>query len=135
MLVLTRRVGESVLIGESVLTVRTRRCGMVLVSLEVPAETPVEIDGAQAKPAGVMPRVHSHLHWLLCGEPLRIGEAVVRIGSAQKRAGARRGGRGQMSIAVDAPPALRILRAECGSNSPRDATDPHPMTTTDREAA
>ena len=114
MLVLTRRIGKALWIGDAALTLRGRRGDLVLVSVLVPPGTPVEIDGAPAEPAGALRPLRWHLHWLLCGECLRVGEARVRIGTAEKPKASRRGGQRQLRIAIDAPPAVRIRRAERG---------------------
>ena len=110
MLVLTRRIGEALWVGDAALTLRDRRGDLVLVSLLVPPDAVIEIDGTPAEPAGALRQLRWHLHWLLCGECLRVGEARVRLGVAETSKGARRGGQRQLRIAVDAPPAVRIRR-------------------------
>lgn len=114
MLVLTRRIGETLWVGDSALTLRDRSGDLVLVSLLVPPGTPVDIDGTPAEPAGAMRQLCWHLQWLLCGECLQIGEAIVRVGGADKRKPASRGGQRQLRIAIDAPLGLRVQRAEQG---------------------
>jgi len=112
MLVLTRRIGETLWVGDAALTLRDRRGELVLVSLLVPAGTPVEIGGMPAEAAGAPRPLCWYLHWILCGECMRVGEAEVRLGAAEKRRPVERGGQRQLRISIDAPPALRVRRAE-----------------------
>lgn len=113
MLTLTRRMDESLLISETAcLRVRDRRGDLVLISVLTACGVQVEIDGTPVEPAGTPHTLRWHLHWLLCGESLRIGDAVIHVGEAVKRQGSSRGGKRQIRIAIEAPRSLAIVRAD-----------------------
>ena len=95
--------------------------------------TPVEIESASVQPAGALTRVDWYLHWLLCGEPLRVGEAVIRVGGGDKRSSQRRGGVQQLRIAIDAPSSVEIQRTQDGDAIHIARADSD--TARDREAA
>ena len=113
MLTLTRRMGESLQIGENAcLTLWARHGGQVLASVMVTAEIPVEIDGVLAEPSGLPHGLCWHMRWLRCGDRVRIGEAVVRVGDGGKRQAGDRGGQRQVRIAIEAPRSLAVVRAD-----------------------
>lgn len=112
MTTVARCLGESLFIGDAAMTLRERRGRRVLVSLLVPAGTRVEIDGVRAEAAAVLSCMDWHMQWLLCGECLRVGKALVRIGTQAARKTHRSALPRQIRVAVEAPRSVSILRTD-----------------------
>ena len=79
MLILTRRVGESIRIGDAVrLTIRDKWPAQVLVVLSAPASMPVTNDAdLPVLPMRVRKRERRYLIAMTTGDHLRIGKDVV----------------------------------------------------------
>lgn len=111
MLVLTRRIGESIRIGDAVhLTIRSKLRTHVTVSLVAPAEMFVTDDAnALIKPAWRRRCSKCYLIAMLAGDSLRIGEEIVVyslggwLGFAHGR---------QVRVGIDAPRAVPVHREE-----------------------
>jgi sRNA-binding carbon storage regulator CsrA len=119
-LVLNRRTGESLRIGDDVrLTVRDRRGSCVLVAVAAPLDVLVADEGDALRPVTTSNGSAFYLLWLLTGESLQLGDAVIVVGEATSAKRKVRGGQRQIRIAVIAPSGLVIRREEIAR------TDPH----------
>jgi carbon storage regulator len=115
MLILTRRVGESIRIGDGVrLTIRSKVRGHVTVALAAPAALTVTDDAdVLVEPSEYGRRHRRYVISLLLGESLRIGEEfVVCINGCSKR-GLTALARGrQVRVGVEAPRSVPVHREE-----------------------
>lgn len=115
MLILTRRVGESIRIGDAVrLTIRDKWPGQVLVVLSAPASMPVTNDAdLPVLPMRVRRRERRYLIAMTTGDHLRIGKDVVVWFGACYGLGAKgiRYDR-QVRIGIDAPRSVAVHREE-----------------------
>jgi sRNA-binding carbon storage regulator CsrA len=101
------------------LTVRDRRGSCVLVAVAAPLDVLVTDEGGALRPAATSSSGAFYLLWLLTGESLRIGEAMIVVGDAPGGKRKVRGGQRQVRIAVIAPPGLVIRREEIARNDPQ----------------
>lgn len=115
MLILTRRIGESIRIGDSVrLTVRAKLRGHIALTLSTPAHLRVTDDADVV----LLPERQDHggrryRASLLLGDSLRIGEHVtVWIGGGRTSAAVTQARRRQVRIGIDAPRGVAIRREE-----------------------
>lgn len=115
MLVLTRRIGESIRIGEHVrLTVRAKLRGHITLTLYAPACMRVTDDADTC----LLPekRGRHRLRYrvsLLLGDSLRIDKAVtVWIGGCPKRGLMALVRGGQVRIGIEAPACVKVHREE-----------------------
>ncbi len=115
MLVLTRRIGESIRIGDSVrLTVRAKLRGHITLTLYAPTrvrladDADIELLPEKRGRHGIRYRAS-----LLLGDSLRIGEVVtVWIGGCPKRERMTHMRGGQVRIGIEAPECVKIYREE-----------------------
>jgi carbon storage regulator len=114
-LVLTRRVGESIRIGDSLrLTVRAKLRGHITLTLYAPTRARLTDDADNQ----LLPQKcgrHRHLYRisLLLGDSLRIGEVVtVWIGGGPKRGRMAPVRGGQVRIGIEAPECVKVYREE-----------------------
>lgn len=115
MLVLTRRVGESIRIGDAVrLTIRSMLCAHVTVSLVAPADVRIT-DDCDALVIPVRRRLCSkrYLIAILAGDSLRIGNETIVCFGERTRGGWLGLARGQqIRIGIEAPRAVPVHREE-----------------------
>ncbi len=116
MLVLTRRVGESIRIGDSVrLTIRGKAGNHYTVAIAAPGDLSVVDDEGQPLIAlrHRQRRKRCYVTALLAGESLRIGDAVHVLFGEDRYGGTSRLRSGQqVRISVDAPREVPVHREE-----------------------
>ena len=115
MLVLTRRVGESIRIGDSLrLTVRAKLRGHITLTLYAPAHVRLTDDAdIDLLPEKRSRRRIRYRASLLLGDSLRIGEVVtVWIGGSPKRGRMAPVRGGQVRIGIEAPECVKVYREE-----------------------
>lgn len=115
MLVLTRRIGESIRIGDAVrLTIRSKLRTHVMVSLVAPADMPITDDtDALVQPAWHRRCRKRYLIAMLAGDSLRIGQEIVVSFAEHALDGwpcLARGG--QVRVGINAPRAVPVHREE-----------------------
>ncbi len=116
MLVLSRRVGESIRIGDSVrLTIRSRLYNHYTVAIAAPEHIAI-LDEADAVVPPLRPGPHckrSYLVSMLSGESLRIGEDVTVSFGEDRYSGRQRARLGnQVRIGIHAPREVPVHREE-----------------------
>lgn len=111
MLVLNRRIGESIRIGDAVrLTIRSKLRAHVTVSVVAPADVPITDDtDALVEPAWHRRSRKRYLIALLAGDSLRIGEEIV-VSPLGGGLGVARGR--QVRVGIDAPRCVPVHREE-----------------------
>ena len=115
MLVLTRRVGESIRIGDRIrLTVRGKVGGHITVALAAPAGVNVTDDTDTALlPCRRIWRRRCYEATLLMGDSLRIGRDVtVWIGGGGQAGRPARASGAQVRMGIDAPLEVAVHREE-----------------------
>jgi sRNA-binding carbon storage regulator CsrA len=115
MLVLTRRAGESIRIGEAVrLTLQSRVRAHLTVVLRAPARLPIVDDtGARLSSTRTDRRISHYLIALIAGDWLRFGTDVfVRFGDGGPCDQATGTHGPQLRIAIDAPRTIAVHREE-----------------------
>ncbi len=116
MLVLTRRVGESIRIGDSVrLTIRGKARNHYTVTIAAPGDLSVVDDEGQPLTAlrHRLRRKRCYVTALLAGESLRIGDEVHVLFGEDRYGGALRLRSGQqVRISIDAPREVPVHREE-----------------------
>lgn len=128
MLILTRRVGESIRIGDGVrLTILSKLRAHLTVALAVPANVAITDDAD--RPVSPVRRRHRrgkrYLIAVMVGDSLRIGEEVVVLfgnGSFGGWLGLTHGR--QVRIGINAPPAIPVHREEIYRRIQRGEPDP-----------
>jgi len=116
MLVLTRRVGESIRIGDSVrLTIRGKVGNHYTVAIAAPGDLAVVDD--EGRPLTALRhrqrRKRCYVAALLAGESLRIGDQVHVLFGEDRYGGTRRMRSGQqVRISIDAPREVPVHREE-----------------------
>ncbi len=115
MLVLTRRIGESIRIGDAVrLTIRSKLRTHVTVSLVAPADMSITDDSdALVQPAWHRRCRKRYLIAMLTGESLRIGNEIVVCFGEHAHDGWLDLSHGrQVRVGIDAPRAVPVHREE-----------------------
>jgi sRNA-binding carbon storage regulator CsrA len=113
MLVLTRRVGESLYIGDDIcLTVRDKLRYHVTIGVMAPPGVCVDYEGQTLRAAPRRAAGCCYLVSMLTREMLTIGKAVVYVGIPSPRRLRHETANGQVTIGIDAPQDVRIYREE-----------------------
>jgi carbon storage regulator len=115
MLVLTRRIGESIRIGDAVrLTIRSKLRAHVTVSLVAPADMSITDDSdVPVTPTRRRRCSKRYLIAMLAGDSLRIGEEiVVRFGEHALDGWLGLASGRQVRVGIDAPRAVPVHREE-----------------------
>jgi sRNA-binding carbon storage regulator CsrA len=113
MLVLTRRVGESLYIGENIcLTVRDKLRYHVTIGVVAPPGVCVDYEGQTLRAAPRRAPERWYLVSMLTGETLTIGQAVLYVGIPAPRRPRAEAANGQIRIGIDAPKDVLIYREE-----------------------
>lgn len=115
MLALTRRIGESVKIGDSVrLTVRHRIRELMLIDLTAPAGSRLTCENAPLTSMPTSSGLERYLCSVLAGERLNLGDVLIVFGSPR---GAR-GNNRQILLRIDAPLEFAISREDARAEDP-----------------
>lgn len=115
MLVLTRRIGESIRIGDAVrLTIRDKLRAHVTVSLIAPADLCITDDAdVPVKPTWRRRCSQRYLIAMLAGDSLRIGDEIVVCFGERAIGGWLGLARGrQIRVGIDAPQEIPVHREE-----------------------
>lgn len=115
MLVLNRRIGESIRIGDAVrLTIRDKLCSHVTVSLVAPAGLCITDDAdVPVKPTWRRRCSQRYLIAMLAGDSLRIGDEIVVCFGERAIGGWLGLARGrQIRVGINAPHDIRVHREE-----------------------
>jgi sRNA-binding carbon storage regulator CsrA len=120
MLVLTRKPGRSIYIGD---TIRLKLLyvlrSMALIEIFAPLETQVIEDDIKLRPDGLLAQAARYVSWQFVGDALRIGEATVLIGHYKDALHAQPASGRSLRIGIDAPRHIVILRDELRRPQPR----------------
>jgi sRNA-binding carbon storage regulator CsrA len=112
MLVLTRRIGESIYLGDDIrLTLQDRLRHHIALAVVAPAPIAVHRAGAAPRSAPLPTGQLYYLVYLLSEERLYVGDAEVSVHFGHSTLLAHSAKR-QVRIGIQAPPALTILRGE-----------------------
>jgi sRNA-binding carbon storage regulator CsrA len=112
MLVLTRRIGESIHLGDDIrLTLQNRLRHHVALAVVAPATITVHRAGAAPRSAPLPTGQLYYLVNLLSEERLNVGDAEVSVHFGHSALHTRSPKR-QVRVGIQAPPVLTILRGE-----------------------
>jgi carbon storage regulator CsrA len=113
MLVLTRRIGESIHLGDDIrVTVLAKLREQIEIGIVAPDGTVVELEGVRALPSLRNDGLCGYALSVLSGEHVRIGEATVLVGAQPRRASIEREPSRHVRLAVVAPKHLKVHREE-----------------------
>lgn len=113
MLTLTRRIGESIYLGDDTcLTVYDRLRYHVMIGVLAPERMAVACNAHAVRPAMLPGGERFYLLTLLSGDDFTVGDARVLVRFRHTFLSAQSMQRRQMKVSVDAPIALPVLREE-----------------------
>ena len=113
MLILTRRIGETIYIGETIcLTVYDKLCFHVMLGVLAPPNASLLINGVTQRAAVLGDGAHFYLLTLLSQDRFTVGEAEVHVAFKPTYLGMAALRNRQVRIGVEAPRSVNVDREE-----------------------